>query len=167
MEKKLKCAFTGHRIIKITKELKDDIKKEIISLINKGVAEFLNGGALGFDLLCAQIVTELKKEYPIKLKMILPCKDQSARWNESQKLYYEEILYKADEIKYIADSYEPGCMQRRNKELICECDYLLSYCMRESGGSYNTVKEAKKAGKTVINLSKNCQNGEKNGENFF
>ena len=66
------CCFTGHRIIKITPELVQRLRDAIVDVIGKGVMEFYNGGAIGFDMLAAETVIELKAEYPdIKLHMLL------------------------------------------------------------------------------------------------
>lgn len=153
MEKELKCAFTGHRIIKITNELSETLKDKLIELINEGVSVFINGGAIGFDMFCAFEVIKLKKEYPIKLKMVIPCKDQTVKWNLNQKMMYDEITYYADEVIYLKEKYEPGCMQERNRVMVEECDTLISYCKRNSGGTFYTVNYAKKLGKEVIEIT--------------
>ena len=64
------CCFSGHRIISNNDygKVYNDTKKAVISLIEKGVIYYGAGGALGFDTLAAQVVLDLKKEYPqIKL----------------------------------------------------------------------------------------------------
>ena len=63
MNNELKCAFSGHRIIKITNELSQILRNRIIRLIDEGTTVFINGGALGFDMFCAFEVLRLKKEY--------------------------------------------------------------------------------------------------------
>jgi len=153
MKNELKCAFSGHRIIKVDENLKKRLVRELEELINKGVTVFLNGGALGFDLYCAFIVLELRKKYPIKLKMILPCKDQAVKWNYDQRLMYDEVLALSDEVVYISEKYENGCMQRRNKILVDECNYLITYLNRTFGGTYSTVEYAKKTGKEIIYMN--------------
>ena len=148
-----KCAFTGHRVIKVTDALKERLRGELVNLIKDGTCVFINGGALGFDLFCASEIIKLKNEYPIKLKMMLPCKDQSEKWTADQKMMYDEILYNADEIEYISDKYTPGCMQIRNRKMVDECDVLISYCTRSFGGTFFTVNYANKTGKKVINVN--------------
>ena len=45
-------------------------------MIGRGVTDFYNGGAIGFDMLCAKTVIALKAEYSdIKLHLLLPCPD--------------------------------------------------------------------------------------------
>lgn len=153
MNKKI-CSFTGHRVIYNYPDMKEQVKKTIISLINDGYGFFLNGGAIGFDTLCALTVIELKKDYDVKLNMILPCEDQDEKWNEQQKRTYRYILENADSIEYISKEYSAGCMQQRNRALCDRCDLLLAYLNKQSGGSYYTVNYAKKINKPVINLAK-------------
>ena len=53
------CCFTGHRIMKITPELKQRLREAIVDVVNQGVTEFYNGGAIGWDMLCAETVIDL------------------------------------------------------------------------------------------------------------
>ena len=62
MNKENTAVFIGHsECYGVTSE---QIKEAVVSLINKGVTEFLSGGQGGFDRLCGRCVYELKKEYP-------------------------------------------------------------------------------------------------------
>lgn len=57
------CCLTGHR--KLAKYRIDGIIKrlnqEIDNLINKGVTDFISGGAIGFDLIAASLVIAKKE----------------------------------------------------------------------------------------------------------
>ncbi|HRN20742.1 MAG TPA: SLOG family protein [Prevotella sp.] len=82
--------------------------------IEQGYQYFGAGGALGFDTLAAQTVLNLKQWYPcIKLILVLPCKDQAARWRANDVKEYERIKSHADKIVYTADRYFNGCMQKK------------------------------------------------------
>ena len=89
------CAFTGHRPKSFPWKynetardcilLKEVLTAQIISLAKQGVADFLSGMALGVDLWSAQIVLDIKKEYPtINLHCILPCEGQEIQWADSE-----------------------------------------------------------------------------------
>lgn len=59
MNKENTAVFIGHNeCYGVTSE---QIKEAIVSLIDKGVTEFLSGGQGGFDRLCGRCVYELKK----------------------------------------------------------------------------------------------------------
>lgn len=147
------CSFTGHRIIPGSSELREKLRLEIIKLIDKGVTDFYNGGALGFDTVCALDIITLKENFDIKLHLILPCKDQDEKWTVNQRNAYSFILDNADSIEYVSEKYENGCMQVRNKLLVDKSDIIIAYCKRQSGGSYFTVKYAEKIGKEIINIA--------------
>ena len=59
MSKENAAVFIGHNeCYGVTSE---QIKEAIVSLIDKGVTEFLSGGQGGFDRLCGRCVYELKQ----------------------------------------------------------------------------------------------------------
>ena len=61
MSKENTAIFIGHNeCYGVTSE---QIKEAIVSLIDKGVTEFLSGGQGGFDRLCGRCVYEVKKQY--------------------------------------------------------------------------------------------------------
>ena len=149
----MNCAFTGHRIIKDYFLIKEKTKDELIKLIEAGYTDFYNGGALGFDTLAALLVIEFKKIYDIQLHLILPCKRHYGKWNEDQKMTFNEIIFNADSVEYISEEYTDDCMLLRNRMLCERCDLLLSHCTRPFGGSFYTVNYAKKLNKKIINIS--------------
>jgi len=89
------CCFTGHRNLPRSKlsQIQKLLENEVINLINQGVAGFLNGGALGFDMLAAKVVLRLKHQFPqISLTMVLPCRNQDEHWNLADKKVYRNIF---------------------------------------------------------------------------
>ncbi|MBQ2733099.1 MAG: DUF1273 family protein [Clostridia bacterium] len=60
------CCFIGHRHTNETEELKERVRAVVERLINdEKVDTFLFGSKSGFDSLCLELVTELKREkYP-------------------------------------------------------------------------------------------------------
>ncbi len=149
------CSFTGHR------RIPDDSRAALVGLLgraveylyNNGVRRFCIGGAVGFDTLAAKEVLRLKMKHPdVSLVLILPCQDQDGAWSERDREMYSYILTCADEVEYVCDSYERGCMKKRNKRLVDACDVLVAYSYKERSGSAQTVRMANEAGKTVYNL---------------
>ncbi len=149
------CCFTGHRIIKITPELVQRLKDTIIKLITQGVTDFYNGGAIGFDMLCAETVIALKGEYPdIKLYLLLPCppEEQVKGWNKTQIARYNNILQAADSVIILSKCYTRDCMKRRNERLVELADCCICYCNNPRSGTGQTVRMAREKGIDVINL---------------
>lgn len=146
------CAFTGHRRLDGSNFDEHLLERVIEDLIKTGVNRFLCGMAVGFDLKAAQTVLALKDRYGAELVACLPCADQSARFSASSKRLYDEILSKCDEVITLADEYRSGCMLTRDRYLVDNCDVLVSFLRKTSGGTHYTVGYAKKRGKKVIEL---------------
>ncbi|MBQ6380706.1 MAG: DUF1273 family protein [Clostridia bacterium] len=151
------CCFTGHR--KIPKDelpqIKSKLKNTIIELINNGVIYYGAGGALGFDTLAALTVLELKQQYPqIKLILVLPCKNQTRNWQQSDIEVYENIKSQADKVVFTSEMYYNGCMLKRNKHLVDNSGYCVCYKTRDTGGTAYTVKYATEKQLNIINLAK-------------
>ena len=99
------ACFTGHREIPFfqKRRLKAKVKSAITDAIRNGYRYFGAGGALGFDMLAAQTVLELKADYPdIKLILVLPCLNQTRGWAQEDVKEYERIKAAADKVTYIS-----------------------------------------------------------------
>ena len=126
------CCFTGHRDIDARHilQLPALLDREIEKLIVCGVDTFRGGGAVGFDMLSELKVIEKKKKYSfIRLELILPCRDQTKKWNEHSRAVYEYIASEADRIEYITDLYTPTCMRERNRALVDGSDFCLAFAL--------------------------------------
>lgn len=153
------CCFTGHR--DVPTELKPDIVKQLEcilrNLIGKGIRYFGCGGARGFDLMAADIVLQLKKEFPhIRLIMVLPCQNQTRGWRGEDLRHYERVLSQAEKVVYVQEEYTPGCMQKRNRHLVNNSSVCVAYCTRRYGGTAYTVEYADRKNVTVIGVCQTC-----------
>ena len=115
--KKSTVAFSGHRANRIAKFTTDRqrffYKTWHITTwaaieefcIKKGYHTFLSGMADGFDIIAAEEVLRLKKEYPyIRLKCVIPFKGQADRYPEAYKQRYNNILAQADEVVTLSET---------------------------------------------------------------
>lgn len=147
-----RCAFTGHRDFNDS-EYSDRLEAAIRELIESGTTEFYCGMAVGFDIACAETVIKLKSEYKdIKIIACIPCPGQDRYYPIEQKRRYAEVLAECSEQIITSAHYHRGCMQVRDRYMIDNCDVVLSYLTKDTGGTYYTVKYATKSGKKVINL---------------
>ncbi len=146
------CAFTGHRNLADTDFDELLLERVIENLIRNGTKRFLCGMAIGFDLKCAQAVAVLKAKYDVELVACLPCANQSERFSEKNKQLYNKMISASDEVIVLEPVYKSGCMQRRDRYLVDNCDVLVSFLRRNSGGTHYTVNYAKKTGKKIIEL---------------
>ena len=150
------CCFSGHRNLPCekTSEIRKRLLEKIKELAENGCTEFVSGGAVGFDLMAAEAVLEIKREYPrISLVMALPCRDQHIKMRQRDKNKYQRILESADEVIYLCESYVTGCMHLRNKYMVKRCDFCVAYLENRSSGTGYTVECAKALGKGILNLA--------------
>ncbi len=157
MVEKLKVAcFSGHRKLpQDCTEIEKNLEKAIISLIERGVIFFGNGGALGFDQVACSAVLRLKENYPhIKLVMVLPCspEQQSLKWSEEQKKHYHKILENADKVRIVSPYYTNDCMHKRNRHLVDNSGYLICYLREPRSGTAYTVNYAEQKGLKILRI---------------
>jgi uncharacterized phage-like protein YoqJ len=100
------ACFTGHRTIpsaelpRLAAKL-DDVVSE---LVRQDITVFWSGGAIGFDTLASIAVLRARELNPlIELYIALPCRDQDAQWNESDRDAYRRLLDAADTTVYVSD----------------------------------------------------------------
>ncbi len=150
--------FTGHRQLPAVGRVSwgHILAGQVEELIRDGYTCFRAGGAMGFDTLATQAVLYAKRTHPeIALSLILPCRDQDLKWPENHRRTYRAILEQADSLEYVAEDYQAGCMQARNRRLV-EGSQLCVCCLLpgKRGGTLYTVQYARKLGVPVRNL---CQ----------
>ena len=152
------ACFTGHRNLSCDIE---NLKMRLYNALeravkNAGITEFYNGGAVGFDILTAQTVLNLRELYPeIKLHLILPCSpgEQSKSWSDNQKTAYFRVLKLADSIEQIADSYYDGCIKARNARLVELSDCCFCYWDgRYRSGTAQTIRMAQRKRIMIVNF---------------
>lgn len=156
--KRVTVCFTGHRA------LAQSSQNEIVSRLDvvidrcaeKGFTRFLSGGALGFDTLAAHRVIAAKERHlDLKLILILPCRDQTKLWKSlpdiNEYRYLKEV---SDEIVYIQDFYDGGCMKKRNRYMVDHSSLCIAYYNGRPGGTGYTLKYAKETGVALLNIFK-------------
>ncbi|MEE1014160.1 MAG: SLOG family protein [Clostridia bacterium] len=149
------CCFTGHRVIApVHREaVARRLEQQIRQLIQDGICDFIAGGARGFDTLAAETVLDLRREFPhIRLILALPCRDQTRGWGLGEKQQYERIVARADLVHYLAETYDSGCMMRRNRFMVDHSTACIFYLTRMRSGTYKTVEYAMEQGHTLYNI---------------
>jgi uncharacterized phage-like protein YoqJ len=145
------CAVTGHRSLEKDFSL-ENLKQIFIKLIDAGFDTFLVGMALGFDIECFKVLTQLKEKYSIKTIACIPCETQTYKFTIEQKEIYDKLLDTADQTILVSKNYTSYCMMKRNKFMVDNCSLLVSYLRRDFGGTYNTVEYAKKQSIQILNV---------------
>ena len=156
-ERQMTCFFTGHRSLPQEKmsAITERLDRTIEDLIARGVSRFVCGGAVGFDTLAACRVIVAKNRHPnIEFCLVLPCRDQTARWRSSYDLaLYQRIKGYADSVCYATDTYSTGCMHLRNRMMADMSSVCVTfYNGSPKGGTAYTVRYAIESSIRVINL---------------
>ena len=143
MAKEQTATFIGHK--ECYGVSSEQVREEIIKLIENGVTDFLSGGMGAFDWMCARIVFELKKNYPhIHNYLVIPY----LTFTILEEKYFDSIIYPEGFEKYHFKSAIPA----RNKYLVDNSAYAICYVTHGWGGAAQTFEKAVKKGLTVINL---------------
>ena len=159
----LTCAFTGHRPSKLSYlrnadhpdycRLSDMLRATCLELYGEGFTRFLSGMALGVDMLAAEVVLKVREEHPeVSLACVLPCRDQANRWQEADRLRYQDILRQADEVVCLQESYSRFAMLARDRYLVKHSECLLAVFNGSPGGTKYTVDCALRAGRRVVRI---------------
>ena len=149
---KLKCAFTGHRNLNSFDFDYERLRQTVYMLLDRGFSVFYCGMALGFDMLAAECLLEFRSQYKFKLAAVIPCVGQADRFSRYERERYKKILAACDDFIILSDEYYSGCMQVRDRYMVDNCDVVVAFLRKKSGGTYYTVGYAKKHGKEIIEL---------------
>lgn len=158
------CCFTGYRPSKFSFplnkgnreyiEFENALTETLLSLFEDECYTFISGVAMGFDIIAAEAVLELRRcvSHPIKLICAVPFKTQSDTFTDGWKARYNAVLEAADEIVYTSENYHRGCYGTRNRYMVDNSDYVLTWFDGAEGGTRNTIIYAIKNEKRVVNL---------------
>lgn len=164
---KLTCCCTGHRpkgfpyrygvdANKHCAYLKALLQKTELAINGYGITGFISGMALGVDLDFAEIVLKLRNKYQITLECAVSCPAQTAKWHEKDISRYNDILKHADEITFVSERYNRGCMLKRNRYMVDKSELVIAvFNGIEKGGTWYTINYARKTN-TAVELIDLC-----------
>ncbi|MBB5149391.1 MULTISPECIES: DUF1273 domain-containing protein [Ureibacillus] len=123
--------------------IKKAIENELRSLIEDGLEWVIVSGQLGVEIWTAEVVIELKNEFPqLKYSVITPFLDIEKNWNEQRQQQYAYIISQADFVTSITKRpYEaPWQFVEKDKFIIQNTDALLLVYDEEHEGSPKYLK---------------------------
>ena len=160
------CCFTGYRPEKFPFKFSADntqyiafenrLTQTIYKLCENGCHTFYSGMAMGFDIVAAECVLlsrEVCRTSSIKLVCAVPFIEQSKSFPKEWQQRYNDILTKADEVILTSDKYFSSCYMRRNRFMVDNSDFVVTWFDGKSGGTKSTMDYARRLGRTVINLN--------------
>ena len=162
IDKKQTVCFTGHRSQKLPWrfneldarciEMKKNLRNEVEKVIQRGFDKFICGMALGFDMMCAETVLDLKKQYDgLSLIGALPCKTQDIKWSSRDRDRYRKLLSQLDDIRCIYDEYIGAeCMLERNRFMVDNSSVMIALFNGLPGGTKSTIDYARNQNLEII-----------------
>ena len=151
------CCFTGHQDIPRWEEQKilTRVRYLLWPLVMNGVKYFGVGGAVGFDMFVAEYLLNLRDHdrKMIKIISVLPYPEWREKWAEEDIRRQDAIMRRSDKVTFVRDAYCNDVYLIRNRKLVDESGYCISYCNRRTGGMAYTVRYAMKKGLQVYNAS--------------
>lgn len=151
------CCFTGHRDLPKgeAEQLTEKARALILLLIQEGFTEFRVGGAVGFDMIMAELLLRLRdeKKQEIRIISVIPFPSWRAKWSSEEIRRQNMILEKSDEVIFVRQHYCQGIYMIRNRALADGAQVCIAYCNRPKGGTAWTVRYAKQNGLRTYNLA--------------
>lgn len=160
--KAISVCFTGHRSQKLPWKFNENnlrcivakvkLKKLIIEALHNGYKRFFCGMALGFDLMCAEILLNIKEKHPnkysdIELIAAIPCKNQDCKWHTKDKIRYRKLLNRMDKVRCKYEYYNGAeCMLERNRYMVNNSSLMIALFDGQAGGTKSTIEYARKNG---------------------
>ncbi len=141
--------FCGHSLFEGNEKLKLKILKTIERVTNSTDATFYLGGYGGFDNFARLCCMEYKKTHPnSKLIFVTPYLNEAYLRFRNEYNYYDEILYPNLETKPLKYA-----IIERNKWMVKNSNFLISYVTNSWSGAGKTLEFAKKYKTKYINLA--------------
>lgn len=136
--------FTGHRNYT---NLEAGINSLIDFAIFRNINHFYVGMALGTDLTAAKILSD---RY-LRWTAVIPFPEQTERWNQAEKMLYEQLLPHSLERVTLYPEYQHKAYHVRNQYMIERSELCLAvYDGRQSGGTASVVRKVENLGKDLI-----------------
>ena len=158
------CAFTGHRPEHLPwgrdeddprcRALKILLRRTVREVYDRGFHTFLCGMARGCDQYFAEAVLAARADgaQNARLCALVPCPSQPDGWDAASRTRYWALLAACDQVEVLEDHYSPGCMLRRNHEMLRRAQLLISVYDGTPSGTAATVRRAEQQGIEVLPL---------------
>lgn len=140
------CAFFGHRDCPDT--IKPRLREALVQLIERdGVNRFYVGHQGAFDAIVHSVLRELAQSYPqIQYDIVLAYMPQG-KDNFDTEMTQHTLL--PEGIETVPRRF---AIDRRNRWMLQQSDYVVAYVTHSWGGAAKFANEAKRLGKTVIEI---------------
>ena len=137
--------------------LKQVLKEQAVYLIETlGVTHFISGVDLDVGQFVAEIVLDLKRDYPeITLECVIPYEDQAANWTIAQRDRYFSIVERCDNETLLQSHYSKDCIRKKKEYMVKQSNYVLVVWNGKPGGEGEILSIARTLGKIMILINAN------------
>nr|WP_208591018.1 SLOG family protein [Gracilibacillus suaedae] len=135
--------------------IKIALKQRLISFIDEGLEWVIMSGQMGIELWAAQVIAELKEEYPIKLGIFPPFLEYESRWPDVYQETFLQIIEQADFYQPLYNETYKAPYQFINKDVwfIEKTDGCLALVDEEYPGSVMYILDKMKKAAETSNYS--------------
>ncbi len=147
------CTFFGHRTC--PSEIKQKLYHILEDLIvNQGVTVFYVGNQGSFDSLVRSVLRELSQQYShITYAVVLPYLPPEQKDDLTQYQDYSDTMY-PEGIENVPKRF---AIDWRNRWMLKQADYVVTYITHSWGGAAKFAKKAVKCGKQTISLGESTK----------
>ncbi len=155
-------AFTGNRdlkhpavknALKLRALIEVSLREKVVEQYRLGRTTFLSGMAVGFDLMAARVVLDMRRELPLlRLVAVVPFEGHDRYFSPEDRELSLRVMDQADECVVLASSYSPEVFHKRNDYLIERSSHLVAYSSGEGKGTLYTIKRGLSSGLSVDNI---------------
>ncbi len=140
------CTFFGHRDCPDT--IKSTLRDAVIDLIERrSVTRFYVGNQGAFDAIVLSVLRELEKKYPqIQYDVVLAYMPQETTEHDTEM---EQHTLLPEGIETAPKRF---AIDRRNKWMLQNSDYVVTYVRYATGGAAKFANEAKRLRKVVVEI---------------
>ena len=157
------CCFTGHRPNRLPwgehekgegfEAFRERLKHQIEVAILGGVSHFICGMAEGIDLLCGELVLQLKRSYTyITLEVAIPWPNQSDKFSRRNKSRWLGLRHNANKVTIVCRYWRKNVFERRNQYMVDNSDLLIAVCRNMTSGAGQTIRMAERRGIPIIRV---------------
>ena len=145
-----KVALFGHRDLNAHSKVEERLYPLLCELVKtKSFLEILLGRNGEFDVFAASVFKRVQNALGKdnnSITLVLPYKHKDIEYFEK---YYDNIFIP----EFLENAHPKSAIRKRNRYMVEECDLLICFVERNTGGAYSALKYAQKLGKKVINLA--------------
>ena len=140
----------GHRDFDGHRELRERLHPLLVEKIrSKPYVEIYIGRNGEFDNYAASLVKGIQNSIGkenVELICVLPYPEKDIEYYEE---YYDSVIIP----ECVEKTHPKGAIEKRNKWMVEQADYVIAYIAHDFGGAYQTYKHAKSKNKPIFNLT--------------